>query len=73
MSMTRFAAIEHFSYGKYRGATIGQALSQAPEAVQSALHPQDHAWIAKHHSIDSYHAVKRLYARSSSNPEGELR
>jgi hypothetical protein len=73
MSMTRFAAIEHFCYAKYRGMTIAQAVAQAPEAVQSALHIQDHMWIAKHHTMDAYEAVERLYARSSSNPEGEPR
>ena len=45
MSMTRNAAISHFSARKYAGMSIGESFKRAPEAVKNGLHPKDIQWI----------------------------
>lgn len=72
MSMTRDEAIKHFSYEKYAGSTIAQALASAPAAVRNGLHAKDHAWIASHPEIDAYEALQCLHARGLANPPGKF-
>lgn len=70
MSMTRDAAIQHFTSRRYADLTIAEAFAAAPAAARNGLHEQDHQWIKRFGSVAAHDAVKRLVIRSRANPDG---
>ncbi len=70
MSMTRDAAIQHFSAQKYASMSIAEALRAAPRAVHNGLASQDRDWIARFGEVPARDAVARLVRRGHANPDG---
>lgn len=71
MSMSRNAAIQHFTARKYAGLTIAQAYEAAPPAARNGLAIEDAHWIKRFPEVPASEAVKRLVIRSRANPEGQ--
>ena len=70
MSLTRDAAIQHFSSRKYASMTISEAYEAAPPAARNGLAAADSQWIKRFGAVPAHDAVKRLMIRSRANPDG---